>query len=97
MASHGRLAAIASQVVADKVAKHSSQSEAGPIYRVAILGCRGRGTSAARGYAAHPRCEIVGLCDLVPEVPTPAETFLFSCHSHHTSLMPGSFVGAGAE
>lgn len=37
-------------------------------YRVAILGCRGRGTSAARGYHAHPRTEIVGLCDLVPEL-----------------------------
>lgn len=37
-------------------------------YRVAILGCRGRGTAAARAYHAHPRCEIVGLCDLVPEL-----------------------------
>ncbi|MBM3456992.1 MAG: Gfo/Idh/MocA family oxidoreductase [Armatimonadetes bacterium] len=36
-------------------------------YRVAILGCRGRGTAAARAYAAHPRTQIVGLCDLVPE------------------------------
>ena len=32
-------------------------------YRVAILGCRGRGTAAARAYHAHPRTEIVGLCD----------------------------------
>ena len=36
-------------------------------YRVNILGCRGRGTAAARAYHAHPRCEIVGLCDLVAE------------------------------
>ncbi len=37
-------------------------------FRVAILGCRGRGTSAAGGYHAHPRTEVVGLCDLVPEL-----------------------------
>ena len=36
-------------------------------YRVAILGCRGRGTAAARAYHAHPRTEIVALCDLVQE------------------------------
>jgi len=36
-------------------------------YRVAILGCRSRGTAAARAYHRHPRTEIVGLCDLVPE------------------------------
>ena len=36
-------------------------------YRVAILGCRSRGTAAARAYHAHPRTEIVGLCDLIPE------------------------------
>ena len=36
-------------------------------YRVCILGCRARGTTAALAYHAHPRCEIVGLCDLVPE------------------------------
>ena len=36
-------------------------------YRVAILGCRGRGTAAALAYHQHPRTEIVGLCDLVPE------------------------------
>lgn len=36
-------------------------------YRVAILGCRGRGTAAGRAYHAHPRTEVVGLCDLVPE------------------------------
>jgi predicted dehydrogenase len=33
-------------------------------YRVAILGCRSRGTSAARVYHAHPRTQVVGLCDL---------------------------------
>ena len=36
-------------------------------YRVAILGCRGRGGDAAGGYTAHPRTEVVGLCDLVAE------------------------------
>ena len=36
-------------------------------YRIGILGCRGRGTAAARAYYAHPRTEIVGLCDLVEE------------------------------
>ena len=36
-------------------------------YRVAILGCRGRGGAAARAYFAHPRTELVGLCDLVAE------------------------------
>ena len=36
-------------------------------YRAAILGCRGRGRSAARGYNAHPRTELVGLCDLIKE------------------------------
>ena len=33
-------------------------------YRVAILGCRGRGSAAARAYHAHPRTDIVALCDL---------------------------------
>ena len=36
-------------------------------YRVAILGCRGRGTAAARAYHAHPRTEVVALCDLIRE------------------------------
>lgn len=36
-------------------------------YRIAILGCRGRGSAAARAYHAHPRCKIVGLCDLIGE------------------------------
>jgi predicted dehydrogenase len=37
-------------------------------YRVAILGCRSRGGEAARGYWAHPRTELVGLCDLQAEL-----------------------------
>ena len=36
-------------------------------YRVAILGCRSRGTSAARVYYAHPRTQVVGLCDLLED------------------------------
>ncbi len=36
-------------------------------YRVAILGCRSRGTAAARAYHAHPRTEVVALCDLFQE------------------------------
>lgn len=36
-------------------------------YRVAILGCRSRGTSAARAYHAHPRTKVVGLCDLIED------------------------------
>lgn len=36
-------------------------------YRVAILGCRSRGTAAARVYHAHPRSEVVGLCDLLED------------------------------
>ena len=36
-------------------------------YRVAILGCYLRGTAAARAYHAHPRTEIVALCDLDQE------------------------------
>ena len=34
-------------------------------YRVAILGCRGRGRAAALAYHDHPRTKIVGLCDLI--------------------------------
>lgn len=37
------------------------------IYRVAILGCRSRGTSAAKAYHAHPRTTIVALCDLLQD------------------------------
>ena len=36
-------------------------------YRVAILGCRGRGEAAGQAYRAHPRTEVVALCDLLPE------------------------------
>jgi len=36
-------------------------------YRIGILGCRSRGTAAAKAYHAHPRTEIVALCDLLPE------------------------------
>ena len=36
-------------------------------YRVAILGCRSRGAITAKAYHAHPRTEVVGLCDLVKE------------------------------
>ncbi|MEM7030137.1 MAG: Gfo/Idh/MocA family oxidoreductase [Chloroflexota bacterium] len=36
-------------------------------YRVAIIGCRSRGTFAARVYHAHPRSEVVGLCDLMED------------------------------
>ena len=36
-------------------------------YRAAILGCRSRGSSAARVYRAHPRTEVVGLCDLLED------------------------------
>ena len=36
-------------------------------YRTAILGCRSRGTAAARAYHAHPRTEVVALCDLLRE------------------------------
>ncbi len=37
------------------------------IYRVAILGCRGRGRAAALAYHDHPRTHLVALCDLVKE------------------------------
>ena len=36
-------------------------------YRIAIVGCRGRGTAAARAYHHHLRSEVVALCDLLPE------------------------------
>lgn len=37
-------------------------------YRVAIVGCGGRGTQAARAsYGQHPRTQVVGLCDLIEE------------------------------
>lgn len=34
-------------------------------YRIAIVGCRGRGTAAARAYHQHPRTEVVAVCDLL--------------------------------
>lgn len=37
------------------------------IYRVATVGCRSRGTAISQAYHAHPRTEVVGLCDLLPE------------------------------
>lgn len=37
------------------------------LYRVAILGCRGRGTAAGRAYNEHPQTDVVGLCDLLAE------------------------------
>lgn len=37
------------------------------VYRVAIVGCRSRGRAAGYAYQAHPRTEVVGLCDLIPE------------------------------
>ena len=37
-------------------------------YRVAVLGCRARGTITAHAYHAHPRTEVVGLCDMVNEL-----------------------------
>ena len=36
-------------------------------YRVAVVGCRSRGKVAAGAYQAHPRTEVVGLCDLQRE------------------------------
>ena len=36
-------------------------------YRAVIVGCGDRGTAAGRAYGAHPRTELVGLCDLVRE------------------------------
>ncbi len=35
--------------------------------RAVILGCGERGAAAGRAYHAHPRTEVVGLCDLVRE------------------------------
>ncbi|MGH2350999.1 MAG: Gfo/Idh/MocA family protein [Chloroflexota bacterium] len=36
-------------------------------YRVALLGCRSRGTSQAKAIVQHPRMELVAVCDLLPE------------------------------
>ena len=36
-------------------------------YRVAVVGCRSRGSSIAQAYHRHPRTELVGLCDTIEE------------------------------
>ena len=36
-------------------------------YRVAIVGCRARGAATGHAYHAHPRAEVVALCDLMRE------------------------------
>ena len=36
-------------------------------YRVALIGCRARGTQQAAAIARHPRTELVAVCDLLPE------------------------------
>lgn len=36
-------------------------------YRVALIGCRARGTSQAKAIQQHPRAELVAVCDLLPE------------------------------
>ena len=36
-------------------------------YKVALLGCGPRGTLASLGYKAHPRTEVVGVCDINEE------------------------------
>ncbi len=36
-------------------------------YRVALIGCRARGTSQAKAISQHPRTELVAICDLLPE------------------------------
>lgn len=36
-------------------------------YRVALIGCRARGESQARAIVRHPRTQLVGICDLLPE------------------------------
>ena len=38
------------------------------IYRVAIIGCGNRGKAAARAYCAHPRTELIAICDVKPEL-----------------------------
>ncbi|MBI3921809.1 MAG: Gfo/Idh/MocA family oxidoreductase [Armatimonadetes bacterium] len=37
-------------------------------YRIALIGCGPRGTAAARAYHAHPRTEVVAVCDRVQEL-----------------------------
>src|SRR5262245_29768161 len=36
-------------------------------YRVAIIGCGPRGTSATGAYGAHPRTSVVWLCDVLAD------------------------------
>src|SRR4051812_35237132 len=36
-------------------------------YRVALIGCRARGTSQAKAITQHPRLDLVAICDLLPE------------------------------
>jgi predicted dehydrogenase len=36
-------------------------------YRVAIIGCGPRGTSAAGAYGSHPRTSVVGICDVLAD------------------------------
>ena len=42
-------------------------SKSNKTYRVAIIGCGPRGNAAAMSYGFHPRTEVVGICDLLPE------------------------------
>ncbi len=56
-------------------------------YRVAILGCRSRGTSAAKAYHAHPRTQIVALCDLVQDrLKTLGDILNVPASAHFTDL-----------
>jgi predicted dehydrogenase len=36
-------------------------------YRVALIGCRARGTAQAAAIVKHPRTDLVAICDLLPE------------------------------
>jgi predicted dehydrogenase len=38
------------------------------IYRVAIIGCGNRGKAAAVAYTAHPRTDLIAICDVNPEL-----------------------------
>ena len=35
-------------------------------YRVALIGCRARGTAQAKAITQHPRTELVAICSLLP-------------------------------
>ncbi|HET7560494.1 MAG TPA: Gfo/Idh/MocA family oxidoreductase [Limnochordia bacterium] len=57
-------------------------------YRVGIVGCRARGTAAALAYTAHPRTEVVALCDLLPErLAALGEQIGVSAHFHDLDQM----------